>query len=81
MRERALGHDRIFTNYFVDTFICSNLHFRHQFRMQHYLFLKVVDVVIAHDFIFLQKVVATNLLGFQVFKSALLQSLCWNMDL
>ncbi len=49
--------------------------------MQCYLFLEVVDVVIAHDFFSLQKVDGTNLLGFHVFKSALLQSLCWHMDL
>lgn len=55
MRERALGHDRIFADYFADNFTCLNLHFRHRFRMQHYLFLKVVDVVIAHDYFFFKR--------------------------
>jgi hypothetical protein len=27
MRERALGHDRIFVDYFVDNFTYLNLHF------------------------------------------------------
>jgi hypothetical protein len=27
MRKHALGHDRIFVNYFVDNFTWSNLHF------------------------------------------------------
>jgi hypothetical protein len=62
-RERHMGHERMFADYFVDFPIYGAKHFRRRFRMQFSLFLMIMDWVCECDDYFVQKRDACGLWG------------------
>jgi hypothetical protein len=62
-REREVGHDCLFRDYFADHPTYDAVKFRRRFRMRRELFLSIVDRVCAYDSWFVQRPDATGRLG------------------
>ena len=62
-RDIAVGHDRIYRDYFAEQCVYPEKHFRRRFRMSKSLFLRIVAAVETHDDYFRQKPNAAGVLG------------------
>jgi hypothetical protein len=62
-RERHMGHERMFANYFANFPVYGAEHFRRRYRMQHSFFLMIIDRVCECDDYFVQKRDACGLWG------------------
>jgi hypothetical protein len=62
-RDREVGHDHLFRDYFVDTPTYGSVKFRRRFRMRRELFLSIVERVCAFDQWFVQRPDATGRMG------------------
>jgi hypothetical protein len=54
-RERHMGHERMFADYFADFPVYDLEHFKKRYRMQRSLFLMIMDRVCECDDYFVQK--------------------------
>jgi hypothetical protein len=50
-----MGHERMFADYFLDFLVYGAMHFRRHYRMQHFLFLMIIDRVCECDDYCIQK--------------------------
>jgi hypothetical protein len=48
-RERHMGHERMFVDYFADFPVYNAEHFKRRNRMQHSLFLMIMDRICEYD--------------------------------
>lgn len=62
-RNRALGHQRLYNDYFAENPVFSATQFRRRFRMGRPLFLRILEKVSEADDYFQQRPDATGLLG------------------
>ena len=63
-RNREMGHERLFNDYFSDNPVYPPNIFRRRFRMQKHLFLRLVDTISARDPYFQQRPNGSGRLGF-----------------
>lgn len=62
-RQREVGHNRLFADYFSATPVYDDNAFRRRYRMRRGLFLRILDAVCARDSYFVQRRDAAGVLG------------------
>lgn len=62
-RERGVGHDRLWKDYFAPNPVYSEFIFRQRFQMTRRLFLCIVDAICEYDDYFVQKPNCAGILG------------------